>query len=92
MTGPVSAPGVPDPAVVTAGDMVAGQVRPGISCLDRMYFNLILSFRVSRGCDLRRLAEDGVFDETGAAWSCLFQPQQRYLPRTGEHPETPEPA
>ena len=28
---------------------------------------VILSFRVSRGCDLRRLAGDGVFGETGAA-------------------------
>jgi hypothetical protein len=40
---------------------------PGIECLDRIHLNVILSFRVSRGRDLRRLAEDGVFDETGAA-------------------------
>ena len=33
---------------------------------------LILSFRVSRACDLRCLAEDGVFGETAAALSCLF--------------------
>ena len=29
--------------------------------------DVILSFRVTQGCDLRRLAEDGVFDETGGA-------------------------
>ena len=39
MTGPVPASGVPDPAVVTAGDMVAGHVRLDISCLDRVYLN-----------------------------------------------------
>ena len=61
------------PAVVTAADMVTGHVRLDISCLDRIYLNVILSFHVTRGCDLRRLAEDGVFGETGAAWSCLFQ-------------------
>ena len=55
------------PAVVTAADVVAGHVTLDVSCLDRVYLNVILSFRVSRGCDLRRLAEDGVFDETGAA-------------------------
>jgi hypothetical protein len=38
-----------------------------IESIDRMYCNFIVSFRVSRGCDLRRFAEDGVFDETGAA-------------------------
>ena len=34
---------------------------------------VILSFRVSRGCDLRRLAEDSVLGETCEALSCLFQ-------------------
>ena len=34
---------------------------------------VILSFRVSRGCDLRRLAEDTVLGETCEALSCLFQ-------------------
>ena len=34
---------------------------------------VILSFRVSRVCDLRRRVVDSVFDETPAAWSCLFQ-------------------
>jgi len=35
--------------------------------------DVILSFRVSRGCDLRRLAEDTVLGETCEALSCLFQ-------------------
>ncbi len=35
--------------------------------------HVILSFRVSRGCDLRRLVEDGVVNEKTAACSCLFQ-------------------
>jgi hypothetical protein len=35
--------------------------------------NVILSFRVSRGCDLRRLAEDTVLGETCEALSRLFQ-------------------
>ena len=60
-------PAAAGPAVVTAADMVAGHVTLDISCLDRLYLNVILSFHVTRGCDLRRLAEDGVFDETGAA-------------------------
>ncbi len=52
---------------VTLADIVRGHVSLEIEGFDRLYFNVILSFRVSRGCDLRRLAEDGVFDETGAA-------------------------
>jgi hypothetical protein len=52
---------------VTLTDIVAGHVSLEIEGFDRIYLNVILSFRVSRGCDLRRLAEDGVFDETGAA-------------------------
>ena len=52
---------------VTVNDVLDGHVALDLQCLDRLYLNVILSFRVSRGCDLRRLAEDGVFDETGAA-------------------------
>ena len=61
------APAAVDPAVVTAADMVAGHVTLDISCPDRLYLNVILSFRVSRRCDLRRLARGGCLDETGAA-------------------------
>ena len=39
---------------------------------------VILSFRVSRGCDLRRLAEDTVLGETCEALSCLFSGVDRY--------------
>ena len=35
--------------------------------------SVILSFRVSRGCDLRRLAEDTVLGETCEALSCLSE-------------------
>ena len=56
-----------DPAVVTAADMVAGHVTLDISCLDRLYLNVILSFRVSQGCDLRRPVVDSVADGTLAA-------------------------
>ena len=35
--------------------------------------SVILSFRVSRVCDLRRLAEDTVLGETCEALPCLFQ-------------------
>ena len=38
-----------------------------------IFSDVILSFRVSRGCDLRRLAEDTVLGETCEALSCLFQ-------------------
>lgn len=51
----------------SAADVLSGHVAFEVECIDRMYLNVILSFHVSRGCDLRRLAEDGVFDETGAA-------------------------
>ena len=51
----------------SAADVLACHVLFELECIDRIYRNFILSFRVSRGCDLRRLAEDGVFDETGAA-------------------------
>ena len=39
---------------------------------------VILSFRVSRGCDLRRLAEDTVLGEACEALSCLFSGVDRY--------------
>ena len=55
------------PSVVTAAAMVAGHVTLDISCLDRVYLNVILSFRVSRGCDLRRPVVDSVADGTLAA-------------------------
>jgi hypothetical protein len=56
-----------DARVVTVNEVLGGHVALDIECLDRVYLNVILSFHVTRGCDLRRLAEDGVFDETGAA-------------------------
>jgi hypothetical protein len=55
------------PVVVTAAEMVAGHVRLDISCLDRVYLNVILSFRVSQGCDLRRPVVNSVVDGTAAA-------------------------
>ena len=55
------------PGVVTAADMVAGHVTLDISCLDRLYLNFILSFRVSQGCDLRRPVMDSVLNGTAAA-------------------------
>ena len=60
-------PAAADPAVVTAADMVAGHVTLDISCPDRLYLNVISSFRVSRGCDLRLLVVDSVVDGTAAA-------------------------
>ena len=51
----------------SVADVLSRHVLFEVESIDRLYFNVILSFRVSRGCDLRRLAEDGVFDETGAA-------------------------
>ena len=38
-----------------------------IADLDTLLIALILSFRVSRGCDLRRPVVDSVADETPAA-------------------------
>jgi hypothetical protein len=38
-----------------------------VECIDRMYLNVILSFRVSQGCDLRLLVVDSVVDGTAAA-------------------------
>ena len=60
-------PAAGGPAVVTAADMIAGHVGLDISCLDRLYLNVISSFRVSRGCDLRLLVVDSVVDGTAAA-------------------------
>jgi hypothetical protein len=60
-------PAAAGPMAVTAADMVAGHVRLDISCLDRVYLNVILSFRVSRGCDLRCPVVDSVLDGTAAA-------------------------
>jgi hypothetical protein len=47
----VRVPDLPTP-VVTAAEMVAGHVTLGISCLDRLYLNVIFSHRVRRACDL----------------------------------------
>jgi len=58
---------------VTVNDVLDGHVALDIQSLDRIYLNLILSFRVSQGCDLRRPVVDGVADGTLAAWSLLFQ-------------------
>jgi hypothetical protein len=55
------------PAVVTAADVVAGHVTLDVFCLDRVSLNVILSFRVSQGCDLRRPVVDSVVDGTAAA-------------------------
>ena len=60
-------PAAAGPAVVTAAEMVAGHVRLDISCVDRLYLNFILSFRVSQGCDLRRPVMDSVLNGTAAA-------------------------
>ena len=53
--------------VVTVNDVLAGHVVLDISCLDRLYLNFILSFRVSQGCDLRRPVMDSVLNGTAAA-------------------------
>ena len=59
--------------VVTVNEVLDGHVVLDIECLDRMYLNVILSFHVTRCCDLRRLAEDTVLGEACEALSCLFQ-------------------
>jgi hypothetical protein len=51
----------------TAADVLSGHVLFEIESIDRMYLNLILSFRVSRGCDLRRPVVDSAGDGTPAA-------------------------
>ena len=53
--------------VVTAGELLDGHTVLDIECLDRVYRNVILSFRVSRGCDLRRPVVDSAGDGTLAA-------------------------
>ena len=58
---------------VTLADITRGHVSLEIEGFDRLYFNVILSFRVSQGCDLRHRVEDGVLDAMTAVWSGLFQ-------------------
>ena len=53
--------------VVTVNDVLDGHVALDIECLDRVYLNVILSFRVSRRCDLRRPVVDSVADGPLAA-------------------------
>ena len=53
--------------VVTVPELLDGHTVLDISCLDRIYLNVILSFRVSQGCDLRLLVVDSVVDGTAAA-------------------------
>ena len=52
---------------VTLTDIVAGHVSLNIEGFDCTYLNVILSFRVSQGCDLRLLVVDSVVDGTAAA-------------------------
>jgi hypothetical protein len=52
---------------VTVNDVLDGHVALDLECLDRLYLNVILSFRVSRGCDLRCPVVDSVLDGTAAA-------------------------
>ena len=63
-------PAAARPAVVTAAKMVAGHVRLDISCVDRLYLTVILSFCLSWGCDLRRPVEDSVMDGTVPSAIC----------------------
>jgi hypothetical protein len=53
--------------VITVNDVLDGHVVLDVECLDRIYLNVILSFRVSRGCDLRCPVVDSVLDGTAAA-------------------------
>jgi hypothetical protein len=53
--------------VITVNDVLDGHVALDIECLDRIYLNVILSFRVSQGCDLRRPVVNSVVDGTAAA-------------------------
>ena len=52
---------------VTVNDVLDGHVALDLECLDRQYLNVILSFRVSQGCDLRRPVMDSVLNGTAAA-------------------------
>ena len=51
----------------TVADVLSEHVSFEVECIDRMYLNVILSFRVSRGCDLRFRVEDSVLDTVAAA-------------------------
>ena len=51
----------------SVADVVSRHVLFEIESIDRMYFNVILSFRVSRRCDLRRPVVDSVADGPLAA-------------------------
>ncbi len=51
----------------TVADVLSGHVAFEVECIDRMYLNVILSFRVSQGCDLWLLVVDSVVDGTAAA-------------------------
>ena len=52
---------------VTVNDVLDGHAQLDLDCLDRVYLHVILSFRVSQGCDLRLLVVDSVVDGTAAA-------------------------
>ena len=51
----------------SAADVLAGHVVFEVESIDRMYLNVILSFRVSQGCDLRCPVVNNVVDGTAAA-------------------------
>ncbi len=51
----------------SAADVLGRHVVFELECTDRVYCNVILSFRVSRGCDLRRPVVDSAGDGTLAA-------------------------
>jgi hypothetical protein len=51
----------------SAADVLSGHVVFELECIDRIYCNLILSFRVSQGCDLRHPVVNNVVDGTAAA-------------------------
>jgi hypothetical protein len=52
---------------VTLKDIVAGHVSLEIEGFDRLYLNVILSFRVGQGFDLRRPVVNSVVDGTAAS-------------------------
>ena len=47
--------------------LLRDQVTLTFRSVDRIFFNFILSFRVSQGCDLRRPVMDSVLNGTAAA-------------------------
>jgi len=51
----------------SVADVLSDHVVFEVECIDRMYLNVILSFSVSRGCDLGRPVVDSVADGTLAA-------------------------